>query len=99
MSFFGRTLVVFAVAAGIAHVFRKDLLRLVSAVRKPAATFIQDLKKELEVSPAKSSTAAEVSANSPPSDISKQAIAAAAEVRSEAAGVPSAKKTEASKLE
>lgn len=49
MSFFTRTAIVLALVAGVAHVFRRDIVRIIGAVRAPAATFLRDVKKELDV--------------------------------------------------
>lgn len=51
MSFFGRAAVFVAIAAGVAHVFKKDLKRIIGAVRKPAENFVKDVKKELDAAP------------------------------------------------
>jgi hypothetical protein len=49
--FFGRTLVGLALIAGVVHVFRKDLTRIVSVLRKPTQQFLQEVKKELGNAP------------------------------------------------
>lgn len=48
MSFLGRGLIIVAVAAGVAHVFRKDIARLAALLRKPAANFLGDVRRELQ---------------------------------------------------
>jgi hypothetical protein len=60
MSFFGRAALVVAVAAGVAHVFRKDLKKIISVLKKPAENFVKDVRKELDT-PAPPSISAGVS--------------------------------------
>ena len=48
MSFFGRALLTAAVVAGVVHVFRRDIKRILGALQKPTETFISEVKKELE---------------------------------------------------
>jgi hypothetical protein len=50
MSMFGRIIITAAVFAGVAHVFRRDLRRIVGALQKPTATFLADVKRELDSS-------------------------------------------------
>lgn len=40
-----------ALIVGAASVFRRDLARVVNALRAPATTFIQDVRRELEERP------------------------------------------------
>lgn len=37
-----------AVVAGVAHVFRRDLRRILGALQKPTEKFISEVKRELE---------------------------------------------------
>ena len=55
MSMFGRIIITAAVVAGVAHVFRRDLRRIVGALQKPTATFLADVKRELDSSTNKAS--------------------------------------------
>jgi hypothetical protein len=48
MSFFGRTVITLAVVAGILHVFRRDVARIVGVLRKPTENFLRDVKKEID---------------------------------------------------
>jgi hypothetical protein len=48
MSFFGRAVLTIAVVAGVAHVFRRDLRRILGALQKPTEQFISEVKRELE---------------------------------------------------
>lgn len=48
MSFFGRAVLTIAVVAGVAHVFRRDLRRILGALQKPTEKFISEVKRELE---------------------------------------------------
>lgn len=48
MSFFGRGALLLAVTAGVVHVFRKDLRRILGAVSKPASKFVSEVRQELE---------------------------------------------------
>lgn len=48
MSFFGRTAITIAVIAGILHVFRRDVARIVGVLRKPTENFIKEVKKEID---------------------------------------------------
>jgi len=50
MSFFGRALLTAAVVAGVVHVFRRDIRRILVALQKPTETFLSEVKKELESS-------------------------------------------------
>ena len=59
MSFFGRVVLTAAVVAGVIHVFRRDLKRIVGVLQKPTATFLADVRRELESSPSSSSSATE----------------------------------------
>ena len=51
MSFFGRVVLTAAVVAGVVHVFRRDLKRIIGVLQKPAATFLADVRKELDSTP------------------------------------------------
>jgi hypothetical protein len=48
MSFFGRALLTAAIVAGVVHVFRRDMTRIVGALRKPTETFLRDVKREID---------------------------------------------------
>ncbi len=48
MSFFGRTVIVVALIAGAASVFRRDIARVVGVLRKPTENFIRDVKGEID---------------------------------------------------
>ena len=50
MSFFTRVALTAAVVVGVAHVFRRDLRRIVGVLQKPAAAFLTDVKRELDAS-------------------------------------------------
>ena len=63
---FGRIIITAAVVAGVVHVFRRDLRRIVGALQKPTATFLADVKRELD------------SANKPTEGVDKASIAAGA---------------------
>ena len=49
MSFFGRVLLTAAVVAGVAHVFRRDITRILGALQKPTEKFMKEVQKELDV--------------------------------------------------
>ena len=51
MSFFGRVVLTAAVVAGVVHVFRRDLKRIIGVLQKPTATFLADVRKELDATP------------------------------------------------
>ncbi len=53
---FSRALLTFAVITGIAHVFRRDLKRVVGVLKKPTETFVKELKNEIEASKAAGAT-------------------------------------------
>ena len=55
MSFFSRVALTAAVVVGVAHVFRRDLRRIVGVLQKPAAAFLTDVKRELDASSAAAS--------------------------------------------
>jgi hypothetical protein len=48
MSFFGRALLTGALLAGVVHVFRRDLTRILGALRQPTQHFIKEVQRELE---------------------------------------------------
>jgi len=48
MSFFGRTFIIIALFAGAVHVFRRDITKVVSVLKKPTENFIKEVKNELE---------------------------------------------------
>ena len=48
MSFFGRGLLIVAATAAVAHVFRKDIARLLPLLRRPAAAFLADVRSSLK---------------------------------------------------
>ena len=48
MSFFGRGLLIVAATAAVAHVFRKDLARLLPLLQRPAAAFLADVRTSLK---------------------------------------------------
>ncbi len=77
MSFFGRVLVTAAVVAGVVHVFRRDLRRIVGVLQKPAAAFLTDVRRELD-------------AAAPPDDAAKAAAADAAAASLKAGAAPAA---------
>jgi len=48
MSFFMRGAVVVALVASAVHVFRKDLVRISSALRGPAQNFVKEVSAEMQ---------------------------------------------------
>ena len=49
MSFFGRVMITAVVVAGVVHVFRRDIGRILGALQKPTQNFIKEVQKELDV--------------------------------------------------
>ena len=58
MSFFTRTVIGLAIAAGIVHVFKKDLRKLAQVLQKPTETFVKDVRKGLDATKPTSDKAA-----------------------------------------
>lgn len=48
MTFFTRTLIVLAIVGTVGSVFRRDVVRILAALQKPARAFVRDVKRELE---------------------------------------------------
>jgi hypothetical protein len=64
--FFGRTLFGLALIAGVVHVFRKDITRIASVLRKPTQQFLQEVKKELGDAPRNNGAAGSPVSAAPP---------------------------------
>ena len=64
MSFFGRVLLTAAVVAGVVHVFRRDIGRILGALQKPTEKFIKEVQKELDVQKASGALGASSGAGS-----------------------------------
>jgi hypothetical protein len=77
MSFFGRVLLTAAVVAGVAHVFRRDLGRILGALQKPTEKFIKEVQKELDVQKAAGSSGTLLSGGGSGSSAAEAASAAA----------------------
>lgn len=89
MSFFGRGLILAALIAGTISVFRKDLTRILAALRKPTQSFIRDVASELEAS-SKAGAAAAAPPPPLPTGAATSAAAAAAAAAPAAAATPAA---------
>jgi hypothetical protein len=78
MSFFMRGAVVLALVAGAVHVFRKDLVRISSALRGPAQNFVKEVSAEMQKQkePALPAPERPVDAGRAPAPATKEAVAA-----------------------
>ena len=79
MSFFGRGVLVVAAVAAVAHVFRRDLARLLPALQRPAAAFLADVRAALrkEVAAADAADAAQPGARIAAAPVTPPTVAAA----------------------
>ena len=89
MSFFGRALLTGALVMGIVHVFRRDLTRIIGALRAPTQHFIKEVQRELEEKKTEGSNEAGAGAL-PPSSSASSATPESARLGSSSAGVISA---------
>jgi hypothetical protein len=91
MSFFGRTIIIVALVAGAASVFRRDIARIAGVLRKPAENFIRDVKDEIDKGAGPAAAGRALSGSASASGAAEKAAAAAGAAEAVAAAASSAK--------